>query len=188
VCVWDLETGARLASLGHPDWTFTAVFSPDGGHLLSACRDGMARLWDWRAGRLACPAFEHDHEVHAVAFTPDGRHVLSASDDGALKVWEWRTGKPVCPPLALGGTALSLAVTPDGRRVAAGGHMRDLLMFNLADRLAPPALDPDDLCLWGEVLSRQRVEDGGGVINLTAEEWLGRWQEFRRRHPEVTVP
>jgi WD40 repeat protein len=185
VCVWDPSTGDKLATLGHPDWAFTAVFSPDGRHLLTACRDGMARLWDWRSGRLVCPAFEHQHEVHAVAFTPDGRHVLSASDDGVLKAWEWRTGKPVCPPLALGGTGLSLAVTPDGRRVAVGGYMKDLPVFDLTDRLTAPPLDADDLCLWGEVLSGQRVEDGGGVTNLTADEWLGRWQAFRQRHPHL---
>jgi WD40 repeat protein len=75
VCVWDLASGEKLASLAHPDWAFDAVFSPDGKHLLTGCRDNSARLWDWRVGRLVCPAFEHDHEVHAVGFTPDGRHI-----------------------------------------------------------------------------------------------------------------
>ncbi len=183
VRVWELATGEQLASLAHADWTFTALFSPDGQHLLTACRDNMARLWDWRAGRLVCPTFEHEHEVHAVAFTPDGRHVLSASDDGVLKIWEWRNGKPVCPPLTLGGAGLSLTVTPDGRRVACGGFMNELRVFHLDDWLAPAALELDDLCLWGEIVSGQRIEAGGGVTNLTAEEWLQRWQEFRRRHP-----
>jgi WD40 repeat protein len=184
VCVWDLATGQQLASLPHPDWTFTALFSPDGNQLLTACRDNMARLWDWRAGRLVCPPFEHEHEVHAVAFTPDGRHVLSASDDGVLKIWEWRTGKLVCPPLALGGAGLSLAVTPDGSRVTCGGFMNALSVFHLGDWLAPAALEPDDLCVWGELVSGQRVEAGGGVTNLTAEEWLERWRGFRQRHPD----
>jgi WD40 repeat protein len=182
VCVWELATGAQLASLGHPDWTFTAVFSPDGLHLLTACRDGMARLWNWRGGRLVCPGFQHEHEVLAVAFTPDGRHVLSAGDDEVLRIWEWRTGKPVCPPLALKGTGLSLAVTPDGRRVACGGFMKELPVFHLDDWLAPAALGADDLCVWGELVSGQRIEDGG-VTNLTAEEWLQRWRDFRARHP-----
>ena len=184
VCVWDFATGEQLGSIPHPDRTYTAQFSPEGQHLLTACRDGMARLWDWRAGRLVCPPFEHEHEVHAVAFMPDGRHVLSASDDEVLKIWEWRTGKPVCPPLALGGVGLSLAVTPDGRRVACGGFMKELRVFHLDDWLVPSALEPDDLCAWGEIVSGQRIEDGGGVTNLTAEQWQERWQAFRRRHPD----
>ena len=121
-----------------------------------------------------------------MAFTPDGRHVLSASDDGVLKIWEWRTGKPVCPPLALGGAGLSLAVTPDGRRVACGGFMKVLPVFHLGDWLAPPMLGPDDLCVWGEIVSGQRIEDGG-VTNLTAEEWLQRWRDFRGRHPGMVA-
>jgi WD40 repeat protein/serine/threonine protein kinase len=184
VCVWELATGEPIASLPHPDWAHAALFSPDGEHMLTACRDGMARLWNWRAGRLVCPPFEHEHEVHVVAFTPDGRHVLSASDDGVLKIWEWRTGKPVCPPLALGGTGLSLAVAPDGKRVAVGGFMIELPVFHLDDRLALAPLEPDDLCLWGEIVSGQRIEAGGGVTNLTAEQWLQRWQAFRQQHPE----
>jgi WD40 repeat protein/serine/threonine protein kinase len=187
VCVWDLGTGERLATLPHPDWTFTALFSPDGQHLLTACRDNMARLWDWRAGRLVCPPFEHEHEVHAVAFTPDGRHVLSPGRDEVLRVWEWRTGKPVCPPLALGGQGLTMAMTPDGRRVACGGFFEALPVFHLADWLAPAPLEPDDLCVWGEIVSGQRVEEGGGVTNLTTEDWLERWHDFRKRHPEYGI-
>jgi hypothetical protein len=34
-------------------------------------------------------------------------------------------------------------------------------------------------------VSGQRVEAGGGVTNLTAEEWLQRWRDFRQRHPEM---
>jgi WD40 repeat protein len=184
VRVWNLATGERLADLLHPDWAYAARFSPDGQQLLTACRDGMARLWDWRAGRLVCPPFEHEHEVQDVAFTPDGRHVLSASDDGVLKIWEWRTGKPVCPPLALDGARLRLAVSPDGRWVACGGFMNELSVFHLADWLTPAPLELDDLCLWGEIVSGQGIEAGGGVTNLTADEWLARWRAFRQRHPE----
>ncbi len=183
VCVWELATGAQHASLVHPDWTFTALFSPDGYQLLTACRDGMARLLDWRAGLLVCPPFEHENEVHALAFMPDGRYVLSAGNDKALRIWEWRTGKPVCPPLALSRLCKRLALTPDGRRVACGRSV-----FHLDDWLAPAPLEPDDLCLWGEIVSGQRIEAGGGVTNLTADEWLQRWQAFRSRHPEFGTP
>jgi WD40 repeat protein/serine/threonine protein kinase len=184
VYVWELATGKKLATLEHPDWAITAVFSADGRQLLTACRDNMARLWDWRTGSLVCPAFVHDHEVHAVAFTPDGRHLVSASMDAALRIWDRRTGMLLCPPLDHGGSWVSLAVTPDGRRVVCGGFLDALPVFHLDDWLTPAALEPDALCVWGEILSGQRVEAGGGVTNLTADEWLKRWRDFRRRHPE----
>jgi WD40 repeat protein len=183
VCVWELSTGQKLASLAHPDSAFTAVFSPDGKQLLTAGRDNTARLWDWCAGRLVCPAFEHDHEVYAVAFTPDGRHVLSAGGDKVLKIWDCRRGKLVCPPLTLGGFGLSVALTPDGRRIACSGLGNVLSVFHLDDWLAPRTLSPDDLCSWGEIASGQRIQGDGGVTNLTTEEWLQRWQAFRQRVP-----
>jgi WD40 repeat protein len=190
VRVWVLATGAPVTKIDHPDWVFAAVFSPDGKHLLTACRDGMARLWDWREGRLVCPPFKHEHEVGDVAFTPDGRHVLTVSHDGVLQISECRTGKLVCPPLPLGGAGLSLAVTPDGKRVACGGFVNDLPVFHLDDWLAEATLEADDLCLWGELVSGQRIEaGGGGVTNLTDQEWLDRWRDFRARHPErATAP
>jgi hypothetical protein len=49
--------------------------------------------------------------------------------------------------------------------------------------LTPSPLEPDDLGVWGEIVSGQRIEAGGGVTNLTAEEWLRRWRDFRGRHP-----
>jgi hypothetical protein len=62
--------------------------------------------------------------------------------------------------------------------------MNELHVFDLDDWLTPVPLDADDLCLWGEIVSGQTIEAGGGVTNLTAEEWLQRWQRFRSRHPD----
>jgi hypothetical protein len=76
-----------------------------------------------------------------------------------------------------------LAVSSDGRRVACGGFMKALSVFHLDDRLTPRNLSPDELCSWGEIVSGQSVEDGGGVTNLTSEEWLKRWREYRQRPP-----
>jgi hypothetical protein len=72
---------------------------------------------------------------------------------------------------------------PPAAPPAVGGFLKDLPVFHLDDWLAPSPLGPDDLCLWGEIISGQRIEDGGGVTNLTADEWPQRWRDFRRRRP-----
>jgi WD40 repeat protein len=144
----------------------------------------MARLWDWQSGRLVCPPLAHEHEVLAVAFHPNGRWVLTASNDRTLRVWEWRTGKPLTPPLALSGFGWSLDVTPEGSHAVVGGFGKALNVFHLGDLSARNELDADDLCTWAELSSGQWVHERGGVTNLTAEEWLERWREFRRRHPD----
>ena len=76
-------------------------------------------------------------------------------------------------------------MTSDGTRVAVGGFMKEPPVFHLDDWLAPAPLEPNDLCALGEIVSGQRIEAGGGVTNLTAEEWLERWHDFRGRHPEM---
>jgi WD40 repeat protein len=186
VCIWELSSGKLLATLEHPDWVYTAPFSPDGKQVLTACRDGMARLWNWKSGQLVCPQFKHDHEVHPVAFLSDGRHLVTASDDSVLRFWEWRTGKPVSPPLPTNGAALNFAQNSQGRLLV-GGFLSRLHGLDAAAWLSPPQLSIDDLCLWGEVVAGQRIETGGGLISLTADEWLTRWSDFRKRHPEWAV-
>ena len=129
---------------------------------------------------LACPPFEHAKDAVAAIFTPDGRWVLSASDDGTARVWDWRTGKPVTPPLTIDGEPMSLAVTPDGKHAVVGGFQDALAVLDLGE-LAPADVDPDALCLRAELLAGQRLHEGGGTVNLSADEWLDRWRARRPR-------
>jgi WD40 repeat protein/tetratricopeptide (TPR) repeat protein len=187
VGLWDLTTGGPAARpLEHAGWVHTVRFSPDGRLVLTGSHDGMAQLWDWRAGRKVCPPLQHEHEVHGVAMAPDGRWVLTTSLDKTLRVWDGRTGKPVFPPHPLAREGLNLAVTPDGNHAVVAGIMDALQVIHLGDLSAPEELDLEGLRVWGELLSGQRVHDGG-VTNLMADEWLERWRDFRRRHPDYVM-
>jgi WD40 repeat protein len=180
VRVGDFATGAVVTELpDYPDLVYSAGFSPDGRLLVTACRDRMVRVWDWRAGRLTCPPFEHSMEALAATFTPDGRWVLSASTDGTARAWEWRTGKPVTPPLAIGGLPLSLSVTLDGKHAIVGGAHVALAVLDLSPLAADADTDLDPLYLTAELLSVQRLHEGGGTVNLSADEWLERWRAYR---------
>jgi WD40 repeat protein/Flp pilus assembly protein TadD len=182
--VWDLATGRPAADpLRHPDWVFSACFSPAGRQVLTACRDGMARLQDWRTGRPACPPFKHTDEVFTAAFTPDGRWVVTAGRDGTARVWEWHNGQPVSPGWPLGGWGWRALVTPAGDYAVVAGEGPALAAFHLGDLAGPEDLDLDDLCLLGEVVSGQRIQEGSDVAAHTTEEWLQRWEAFRQRHP-----
>jgi eukaryotic-like serine/threonine-protein kinase len=183
VRVRDFATGTVVAELpAHPDIVYSAGFSPDGQLLVTACRDHTVRVWDWGACRLVCPPFEHAKDATSATFTPDGRWVLSASVDGTARAWDWRTGKPITPPLAIEGEPLSIAVTPDGKHAVVGGGLEALAVLDLGE-LGRTDADPDALCLRAELFAGQRLHEGGGTVNLSANEWLDRWRAFRRQSP-----
>jgi WD40 repeat protein/tRNA A-37 threonylcarbamoyl transferase component Bud32 len=167
--------------LVHPDWTFSARFNRAGDRLLTASRDGVARLWDWRAGKLLV-AYRHADEIPLAEFLPDERFLVTVSYDGSLRVWGTATGEPVAPPIPLGGKALSLDVTPDGRFAVASGFSKHVTVADLGGLTMPTYGDADALDLRAELASNQRITPSGGLAYLTTEEWLTRWREQRRRN------
>jgi len=183
--VWDFPSGKSLcAPLQHPDNVFSVRFSPDGRLLLTACRDGMARLWDWQRGTLVCPPFQHNWEVWDAAFVPGSPWIMTVSQDETARLWESHTGKLVAPVWKLGGFIWRLEVTPDGKFAVASGLTKALDGLYLGDVLTPNSLPVADLLLLAEIVSAQRLHEGSGVVKLTPEEWLQRWQAFRARYPE----
>src|SRR5258707_730276 len=77
-----------------------------------------------------------------------------------------------------------VSVTPDGRRAIVTGFGGAIHGFDLSDLTLPDEHGDEKLCLLGEIQSARRIQEGGGVVKLTAEEWLRRWREYRRRYPD----
>jgi serine/threonine protein kinase/WD40 repeat protein len=190
VQVWDLETGQALSEpLAHPGdhyGLFCVCFSPDGRRLLTGCTDGQARLWDWKAGVLACPPLKHDDQVLSVAMTPDGRFAVTTGRSAASKlhVWELTTGRLVAPKIPLPLNAIAaLAVSPTGSRVvAASPFVGSMGRVDLSRLLAVPEMSIEDYRLLGEVTSGQRIEQGD-ESGLTQEQWLRQLKLFNQKHP-----
>jgi len=180
----DSPVHARAPLLPHPDYVFGLCFTPDGRRLLTGCRDGQARVWDWAAGRLAVPPLTQDDEVLGVAVTRDGRWALTTSRSGALaggsvRVWDLTTGKPVTPVCRLGTDNVHGAVvTPDGSAALVSVRGRPLFALDLRDLYAPD----DGPGALAELAAGQRVHDGD-LAGLTSDEWLARWMAFRQERP-----
>jgi WD40 repeat protein len=198
--VWDLSTGRALSRpLLHPGdgyGLFHVSFSPDGRLLLTSHKDGEARLWDWKAGTLACPPLKHPDEVFAGWVLPDGRHAVTAcrGTSGTLHVWELTTGKPVAAPLRLAPTAdehhvvAYVSLSPDSKWAhAIVPILQSRARLSLPELLSDPDLPTEDLVLLGELASGRRIALGD-ESNLNSEEWLERWQRFRRRQPGFGRP
>ena len=182
---WSLATGAALGpSIQHPDAVFSACFDSSGKRLLTACRDGMARIWDLDSRQMVCPPIEHDNEVTDGAFLDQDRLVITVGHDATARVCDAASGRLVAPPFLLSGMGFTVTLTPDERFALIGtGLAKGIDVLPLHQLLDRYPLPDDDLCLMAEILAGKTIHEGGGMVILTAEEWLARWSDFHQRHP-----
>lgn len=131
--------------LRHADRVNAVAYSPDGTKLVTASRDGTAKVWDLGNGRELLTYRGHrdtpvDSKTQAnvlrvadVAFSPDGKSVASVCEN-ELHIWDPQTGKastkitrsenPEKPFKAV-------AFSPDGESVAAGGDDQVLRVYSI---------------------------------------------------------
>jgi WD40 repeat protein len=94
--LWDARTWKASHPLeGHTESVRQAVFSLDGGLVLSGAYDGSIRLWDIGSGKdLQRFVGTHAGRVTSVALSPDNQLAYSSSsEDGEISVWYVSTGK-----------------------------------------------------------------------------------------------
>ena len=185
--VWDLLTGeARCPPIPHPGdcWgLFAVLFSPDGKLVLSANKDGRARLLDWQKGTLVCPPLQHSHEVFDVAFTSDGKHGLTIDKADTVHVWELTTGKRITAPMhyptnsnGSSKTIFNVAVVGDQAVLGAPNFP----VLDLSKLLSEPSLSTESLQAIAELATAHRIQLGE-ASSLSAEEWQQRWSDYKPR-------
>jgi WD40 repeat protein/serine/threonine protein kinase/TPR repeat protein len=121
-----------LALTGHTDRVRSAVFSPDGGRIVTASWDKSARIWDAATGREVARLVGHTDRVWSAAFSPDGRRVVTASHDKTARIWDAATGRQILP---LGGhtdRVTSAAFSPDGRRIVTASYDKTVRIWDAA--------------------------------------------------------
>ena len=106
--------GPPLLVLEHEDPVVSALFSPNGGRIVTVCR-GSARVWDARSGAKLGDA--SGPGVSFACFSPDGERVLVIDADGA-KILDARSGSRVVDPTLRQRMGLtSASFSPDGSRL-----------------------------------------------------------------------
>src|SRR5439155_1157010 len=81
-------TGEHVVSLDkHENEVASAVFSPDGGRIVTTTGGGDVRVWETASGRLIGRLAGHQGIVFRSAFSPDGELLATSGDDGTVRWW-----------------------------------------------------------------------------------------------------
>jgi WD40 repeat protein len=67
------------------------------GHLVAACNDGNARLWNADAGTVV-RQFAHGGPIAGLAVSPDGTRLATVGGIPGVKIWDTATGNAVAEP------------------------------------------------------------------------------------------
>ncbi|MDE0634676.1 MAG: WD40 repeat domain-containing protein [Candidatus Poribacteria bacterium] len=90
--LWDVSTGAKLATFTNKDYVTSVAFSPDGKSLATGTRDHKATLWDINTGKERW-SISHKDLVSSVAFSPDGLLLATGSWDSTANLCDVEKGE-----------------------------------------------------------------------------------------------
>ncbi len=182
-CIWDASTGepvtpelvhsAGLKYANFPQKVNHVAFSADATRLATTSSDSTTRIWDAVTGvPLASPI---DGANSHSAFSPGGRWIATADSSGLVRLWDARTGAAISPPWMHESSATQVAFDPAGARLASAGLDGTVRVWSLL----PDERHPDALRLLAEVLACRRIDEMGGLVELTPEELRDRWTSLK---------
>jgi WD40 repeat protein len=148
------EFGKPVQEFPHPSAVKSVAYSGDGGLLLTAAEDKLARAWK-PASDQPTKTLQHPNLVDAVVFDKTGALLATGCHDGILRVWDVAKGQAAKTidahtkpqPSAI----YTVAWTPDGKQLATGSYDRTIKFWDadsgkLVREIKPgterPPLDP----------------------------------------------
>ena len=116
--------------LEHQGVVWTAAFSPNSQHVLTASADYSAKVWSVADGSAAF-RFPHDAAVQDAVFSPNGDRIATASADGFARVWNAASGQLIAR-LECKSSLWTIAFSPDGKLLAAGAEDGAAFLWDLS--------------------------------------------------------
>jgi WD40 repeat protein len=115
------------------------AFSPEGGELALACRDGTIVVCPLKPRGIRTVIQGHSGRIWSVAISPDGKTLASAAGEwsgsnrgGGLKLWDLASGRERAGLSAAGDDIFSVAFSPDGKTLASGGRDKTVRLWDAA--------------------------------------------------------
>jgi WD40 repeat protein len=127
-----------------------AEFRPDGGEIVTAGNDGVARLYD-AATRRVVREIKTPGLMYGATFSPDGRRILTYGSDFTGRIWDARTGRRLAVLSGHSSWISRGAFSPDGHTVVTGSADQTTRFWDAGT---------------GKLLSSQHMH--GGSVNSVA--------------------
>ncbi|GAA6614592.1 NB-ARC domain-containing protein [Scytonema sp. NUACC26] len=174
--LWNLDGESRRL-IGHTDFLFSVIFSPDGRTIASTSADQTIRLWDISTGQCLKVLKGHTGTVTKAIFSPDGRLLASSSYDQTINLWDVATGQlvqtlPAC-------VTLSLSFSPDGKKLAAGGFEEAARIWDLETWQCKQIIKGHSSWVWwvaidpkGNILATGSADGTVGLWDITTGQCL----------------
>jgi len=171
VKLWSARTFRCVQTFPHQSCVNSASLSPDGTLAITACTDGVVRVWSAESGEKVASLRGHVLSATSAAIGPSNIFAATASEDGTALLWKLSTGKV---KHVLGGhseAVTSIAISPERDLVATCSKDRmGLLWATETGKCVVKLVGHDD-----HVVSIAFSPDGSSVItgsnDRTARIW-----------------
>ncbi|MEV5978332.1 Hsp70 family protein [Streptomyces sp. NPDC052114] len=175
-----------LAS-AHGDWVRAVALTEDGGWFASGSDDGIAHVWDVRAGRRLA-SLRHESWVLSLALSADGRVLASGDRDGTCRVWSVAQRRELLS-VPYGVPVNGVALSADGGRLAVGVQSGRVHVWDVPGRECLLVLD------HAAGVNTVSLDADGRVLAVAPGLWSAQVRDVDREgrvlcevgHPEVLV-
>lgn len=150
--------------VGHTNYVWDVVITPDGRRVLSASNDKTVKMWDVASGNCLATFEGHDAFVCSVGISRDGRLVAAGAADGAIKIWELTSGA-ILAEFSHGAQDAKVAWGPDASQLISGAADGSVRIWRV-----PQATETRSFSAHSkQILKLLVIDDSDRLISVSAD-------------------
>lgn len=121
---------ACIAILNHQNDVNTAEFSEDTKLIITACSDGICRIWNGQSGELQKELKSDVKDMTGASLSKDGNRVIASFGDGIAIIWDLNTGEIIDTLKNHASTVNYACFSPDGKYALTASKDNTVKLWN----------------------------------------------------------